>query len=585
MTFSRSIAVVLAFAVAGPVLGQSKTDKTPAPKLKAEQVPGYTPKVVEGFTVVLSDETMRHLDDAKFKKKPIEVLEQEFKAITAAMPTKSVKILQRLFFFVEWDERKALGNGAAGGAVAVYYGGHQLNMLARGMPPLKAKNITVLSMRSLAEEHQPDVESGRCVLLHEMAHAVHDQLLGRENPTIFAAYKQARERKLVDPEAYAATNEAEFFAEMSCAYYDQLDYHPKTREALKKLDPVTYKIMEEVWGKAKLPIIPGAKSQNIAMPPPLEKLDFGGTTLQGNIRTSRQLKEHPAIVLYWNAEDVSSLSALKQLQTWDNELGPFGLSMVAVHQTAVLGIDLKQILRTRDIKIPVTDGIWSTRSIVEDFKNFPLCVVYGHDGKGLFMGSPFDAESFVRKAVGASITADIDEAPKGVGAVVEALRSGKPPASQFARLTLLSKSKEEELAKPASKLLTRLTEQGTKALEETEAKLKDEPYDCYVTLEQLVAAYKETPVASKAARYMTQLKTNKAVATELKARPSFEKVQKIESELLARLGPYSPSSPRFRQENAILLRQLDIAIKQMQQAYPSTRAAELAQRIGGRFGV
>ena len=585
MTLSRSVAVVLALLVAGPVFGQPKADKTPAPKLKAEQVPGYTPKLVEGFTVVLSDETMRHLDDPKFKKKPIEVLAQEFKAITAAMPAKSVKILQRLLFFVEWDERKALGNGVAGGAVAVYYGGHQLSMLARGMPPLKAKNITVLSMRSLAQEHQPDVESGRCVLLHEIAHAVHDQLLGRENPTVFAAYKQARERKLVDPEAYAATNEAEFFAEMSCAYYDQLDYHPKTRSALQKLDPVTFKMMEEVWGKAKLPIIPGAKSKNIAMPPPLEKLDLGGTTLQGKVTTSRPLREHPAIVLYWNAEDVSSLSALGQLQTWDNELGPFGLSMVAVHQTAVLGIDLKQILQTRGIKIPVNDGIWTTRSIVEDFKNFPLCVVYGHDGKGLFMGSPFDAESFVRGAVGASVTADMEEAPKGIGAIVEALRAGKPPASQFARLTALSKSKEEELAKPATALLTRLTEKGTKTLEETEAKLKDEPYDSYVTLEQLAAAYKETPLASKAVRYLAQLKTNKTVAAELKARPTFEKIQKLESELLARLGPYSPSSPRFRQENAILLRQLDISIRQMQQAYPSTRAAEQAQRIGGRFGV
>jgi hypothetical protein len=576
--------VVVAVAVSA-ASAQPKTDKAPMPLVKPAQVPGYTPRLVEGFTVVLSDETMKHLDEPKFKKKPLEVLEQEFKAITAAMPAKNVKILQRLLFFVEWDERKRLSNGVPGGAVAVYYGGHQLNMLAKGMPPLKAKNITVLSMRSLTAEHQPEVESGRCVLLHEIAHAVHDQLIGFENPTVFAAYRQARERKLVDPEAYAATNEAEFFAEMSCAYYDQLDYHPKTREALKKLDPVTYKIMEEAWGKAKLPFVAGAKSKNLGTPPPLEKLDLGGTTLQGKITTHRHFKDHPAVILFWNAEDVSSLSGLGQLQTWDNELGSFGLETLAVHQTAVLGIDLKQILQTRGIKVAVNDGIWGPRSLVEDFKNFPLCLVYAADGRGVFMGSPFDAESYVRSAVGEALVADLGEAPKGLTPIVDALRTGKMPASQFAKLTTASKSKDEELAKPAKTLLERLTERGRKTIEETEPKLKEEPYDSYLTLERVVAAYRDSPVGTKAAALVYQLKSNKTVAAELRARPQLEKIQKIESELVARLGPYNPASPRFRLENGPVLRQLAILIQQMQQSYPNTRATEQAQKIGGRFGI
>jgi hypothetical protein len=214
-----------------------------------------------------------------------------------------------------------------------------------------------------------------------------------------------------------------------------------------------------------------------------------------------------------------------------------------------------------------------------------MCVVYAQDGRGEFIGSPFDAESAVRRAVGNAVTENLDDAPKGVAAVVEALRAGKAPASQYGRLTTLSKSKDEEVAKPAGALLTRLTEHGAKTLEETEAKMKDEPYDSYVTLEHLAAAYKASPVGSKAARDMASLKSNKTVAKELKARPTVEKLQKIESELAAKLGPYSPASPGFRQENAILLRQLGLTIRQMQQTYPNTRAAEQAVRIGGRFGV
>jgi hypothetical protein len=596
MTFPRSVALVLAIAVAVPAHAQptsDKTDKAPAPKLKAEMVPGYTPKLVEGFTVVLSDETMRHLDDPDFKKKPIEVLEQEFKAITAAMPAKSIKILQRLLFFIEWDNREKLGNGRVGRALAVYYGGHQINMLAKGMPPLKAKNITVLSMASLTREHQPERDSGRCVLLHEIAHAVHDQLLGPKNATVFAAYKQALERKFVDKDAYAATNEMEFFAEMTCAYYDQLDYHPRTREALQKLDPVTYKVMEEVWGKAKLPKVDRpSRYGSIGELPSLEKLDLGSKTVQGDLRQAKQLVGHPVAILYWNANTVSSFPALTQLQNWEKELGPLGLLAVAVHQSGVkmpdatgAPFDLKKTVQARGITIPVNDGKWYFDSVVKDFKSFPMCAVYSHDGRGIFLGSPFEAEALVRGAVGQAVTEDLDDAPKQVAAIVEALREGKTPVSQFGKLTSLSKSKDEEIAKPAGTLLARLTEPGTKILEETEAKLKDAPYDSYVTLERLIAAYKETPVAFKAATYVYQLRSNKEVANELRAKPNLEKIQKMESELTARLGPYSPANRRFRQENAMLLRQLDLAIRQMQQANPGTRAAEQALRIGERFGV
>ena len=122
-----------------------------------------------------------------------------------------------MLIWVEWDERQALPNGRQGDAAAMYYGGHQSQMLSKGLHPLKSKNITILHMKSLTREHQPKNDSGRCLILHEMKHAVHDQFLGNDNPLVNAAYKQAMERKLFDPSMYASTNEHEFFAEMTCA--------------------------------------------------------------------------------------------------------------------------------------------------------------------------------------------------------------------------------------------------------------------------------------------------------------------------------------------------------------------------------
>jgi len=133
----------------------------------------------------------------------------------------------------------------------VYYGGHQAAMLRKGEHPLRANAVSILNMKKLTEEHQPARDSGRCVILHEIAHAVHHQLIGYENASIKAAFQQAMERKLYDKDMYAATNEREFFAELTCAYLNKLNYYPRTRQDLRKHDPVTYKLMETIWGEQK----------------------------------------------------------------------------------------------------------------------------------------------------------------------------------------------------------------------------------------------------------------------------------------------------------------------------------------------
>lgn len=63
-----------------------------------------------------------------------------------------------------------------------------MQLLQEDRHPLKAKNVTILTMKSLTEEHQPKRQSGRCVIRHEIAHAVHDQLIGFNNADIKAAY-------------------------------------------------------------------------------------------------------------------------------------------------------------------------------------------------------------------------------------------------------------------------------------------------------------------------------------------------------------------------------------------------------------
>ena len=48
--------------------------------------------------------------------------------------------------------------------------------------------------------------------------------------------------------AYAKTNRAEYFAELTEAYFGKNDFYPFTRAELEKHDPVGFKLMKDAWG-------------------------------------------------------------------------------------------------------------------------------------------------------------------------------------------------------------------------------------------------------------------------------------------------------------------------------------------------
>jgi hypothetical protein len=239
-----------------------KADK-PAekPKTSPYKFPGYTTMMMEGFTLFVSDETKSHGEDEKYTRKPMQVVELELQGIVRVMPPKMLKILRTVKVFVEWDDPESKPkNGGPGIAVARYWydAGRGAGMAMNGRDPKKANNIEILSMRHLTEKWQPSKHSDQIVILHELCHAVHSHLLGNNNLTIKAAFQQAADRGLYDQvkhesgrtaKAYAATNDHEYFAELSCAYLDRCAYFPFTREELKEHDPVGYAMMEQVWGK------------------------------------------------------------------------------------------------------------------------------------------------------------------------------------------------------------------------------------------------------------------------------------------------------------------------------------------------
>ena len=94
------------------------------------------------------------------------------------------------------------------------------------------------------------------MVLHELAHAWHDQVLGYGDESLRRAFERAREAGLYDEvlhveggrkRHYALNNPQEFFAEMSEALYGVNDFFPFVRAELRETDPATAQAVEEAW--------------------------------------------------------------------------------------------------------------------------------------------------------------------------------------------------------------------------------------------------------------------------------------------------------------------------------------------------
>lgn len=98
------------------------------------------------------------------------------------------------------------------------------------------------------------------VILHELAHAYHDQVLGFDHAEIVAAYERAKAagayqnvlthtgRKAAH---YGLSNAEEYFAEATEAYFYRNDFYPFVRAELQEHDPEMCALLGRLWGAAE----------------------------------------------------------------------------------------------------------------------------------------------------------------------------------------------------------------------------------------------------------------------------------------------------------------------------------------------
>jgi hypothetical protein len=97
------------------------------------------------------------------------------------------------------------------------------------------------------------------MVLHELAHAYHDQVLGFGHEGVKACYDAAVKAKSYESvmfwnnkkvRHYALTNHKEYFAEATEAFFGQNDFYPFVKAELREHDPAIVRVLTEVWGES-----------------------------------------------------------------------------------------------------------------------------------------------------------------------------------------------------------------------------------------------------------------------------------------------------------------------------------------------
>jgi hypothetical protein len=99
------------------------------------------------------------------------------------------------------------------------------------------------------------------MVLHELSHGYHQKFLegGHQNRQVKAVYDHAMRARLYDSvlrsngqmeKAYAATNDKEYFAEATEAYFGTNDFFPFVRAELRRHDPMAFNLLHQAWGDA-----------------------------------------------------------------------------------------------------------------------------------------------------------------------------------------------------------------------------------------------------------------------------------------------------------------------------------------------
>lgn len=204
---------------------------------------------IEGWTVQVDPALIDGEYADKEGGRALQMLGNHLERIAILMPPDRLAQMQRLEIWIE-REHPTLKS--------MQYHPNIDWLKSHGHDPRLAKKVHIPRASQLLDRQQ--MFKHPMVVLHELAHAYHDQVLGFDYPALVEAHREAKEAGRYEKvllftgeyvRHYALTDHKEYFAEGTEAYFYRNDFYPFVRAELKEHDPKLHDLLEEIWGPAR----------------------------------------------------------------------------------------------------------------------------------------------------------------------------------------------------------------------------------------------------------------------------------------------------------------------------------------------
>lgn len=228
------------------LLASNNADDASKKRHKKSLPTSHTDQQLEGWTIRVDDRLLKS-PNQELGQRSLRFLEAKLSEIKLAVPEDRVKKLQSVVIVLD------LEHGDLG---SMQYHPDAGWLKNNGYSEKLEKCVHLPEAADLATRRT--VREQPWVILHELAHAYHDQVLSFDDLRVIKAYDHYKQGGRGDKtllydgrrvQHYALTNHKEFFAEMTEAYFGANDFFPFTQAELKESEPEIYEVLREIWEK------------------------------------------------------------------------------------------------------------------------------------------------------------------------------------------------------------------------------------------------------------------------------------------------------------------------------------------------
>jgi hypothetical protein len=202
-------------------------------------------KDIEGWTVHVDPQMLKG-EHSQAGVKALKMLANHLQRVAVLMPADKLAEMRKLEIWIE-HQHPTLGSMQYHPSIGW--------LRSHGHDPRLAKKVHIPRAKALLSRQQ--MIKHPAVVLHELAHAYHDQVLSFDNPRIIEVFKKAKDAGIYEKSLlytgkrvrhYGLSNHKEYFAEGTEAYFYRNDFYPFCRAELQQHDPRLHDLLVAIWG-------------------------------------------------------------------------------------------------------------------------------------------------------------------------------------------------------------------------------------------------------------------------------------------------------------------------------------------------